>query len=67
MVKIKKRSNNSIQIQLVFASFEADKCIYFNNDNLFVKADVDNTFGHLQIKSAKILFYLEFIIKEKIL
>ncbi|CAD8062206.1 unnamed protein product [Paramecium sonneborni] len=52
---------------LVFASFEADKCIYFNNDNLFVKADVDNTFGHLQIKSAKILFYLEFIIKEKIL
>ncbi|CAD8051606.1 unnamed protein product [Paramecium primaurelia] len=50
---------------LVFVSFEADKCIYFNGDYLNVTADVDNTFGYLKIQSAKLLFYLEFIIKEK--
>ncbi|CAK62419.1 unnamed protein product (macronuclear) [Paramecium tetraurelia] len=52
---------------LVFVSFEADKSIIFNGDYLNVTADVDNTFGYLKIQSAKILFYLEFIIKEEFL
>ncbi|CAD8147837.1 unnamed protein product [Paramecium octaurelia] len=52
---------------LVFVSFEADKSEIVNGDYLNVTADVDNTFGYLNIQSAKILFYLEFIIKEKFL